>query len=279
MQITPLQSGSSGNCILVECGSTKVLIDAGIGQRAIVQRLGEHHCSPDSIDAIFVTHEHSDHVRGLAAMQKRFGIPVHMTTGTVQALSRKGQISAEAIVHPFFAGASVTLGDLLVHSIATQHDARDGVCFTIESIRGGVRCGLWTDLGHVFGDLREALPSLDGLLIESNFDPAMLRSGPYPAYLKHRIDGPRGHLSNQDAAELVSNHASDRLRWVCLGHLSEKNNCPDLAIRTHRRFVGKERPVYVASRTRRSQTLTLGHTKATTHPTRMATQLSFPLGG
>ena len=277
MRITPLQSGSSGNCVLVECGDTKILIDAGIGQKAIVQRLNEHGCSPEAIDAIFVTHEHSDHVRGLAAMQKRFATETHLTTGTAQALSRKGKVASEAVLRPFFAGASISMKNLIVHSIPTEHDARDGVCFTVESVETGHRCGLWTDLGHVFGELREALPSLDGLLIESNFDPGLLRSGPYPAYLKHRIDGPKGHLSNQDAAELVGRHAGPRLRWVCLGHLSEKNNCPDLAARTHRRVAGEGRPVYVASRTRRSETLTLGGVETSADVARTPTQLSFPL--
>ena len=147
----------------------------------------------------------------------------------------------------FRAGDSVRIGSLQVHSLPTPHDAVDGVAFIVES--RGRRAGILTDLGHVFDELRSALLTLDAVLIESNYDRRMLETGPYPTTLKRRIRGRGGHLSNDEAADLVACAATfRRLQWACLGHLSKENNSPKIALATLRLRVGKKLPLFVAAR-------------------------------
>ena len=140
-----------------------------------------------------------------------------------------------------------------VETIPTPHDGVDGVSFIIDD--GESRLGIFTDLGHVYEDLRSAFESVDAALIESNYDPDMLQNGPYPPHLKSRIAGPHGHISNIESAELIARHGT-RLRWVCLGHLSGENNTPDLALRTHRGFNGSTL-YYLAGRHKAGEILTV----------------------
>jgi phosphoribosyl 1,2-cyclic phosphodiesterase len=135
-----------------------------------------------------------------------------------------------------------------VETLRTPHDAIDGVCFVIEDVDSGQRFGLLTDLGHVFSGLPEVMSTLDAVLIESNYDDDMLRSGPYPQHLKDRISGKRGHISNKDAAELLDACDTHQLQWACLGHLSAQNNSPDVALATHRQRHGNRFPIFCADR-------------------------------
>jgi phosphoribosyl 1,2-cyclic phosphodiesterase len=147
------------------------------------------------------------------------------------------------------AGGKIQFGGLSVHTIPTPHDAEDGVAFVISS--RGKHLGILTDLGHSFKELVPVLSSLDAVFIESNYDPEMLTRGPYPLSLKRRIKGPKGHLSNREAAELLQ--FGSKLKWACLAHLSEKNNHPSVAFRTHREIVGTKLAVYTASRYRSTE--------------------------
>jgi phosphoribosyl 1,2-cyclic phosphodiesterase len=138
------------------------------------------------------------------------------------------------------------LGSITVETIATPHDGVDGVVFVVDD--GQSRLGVLTDLGHVFRELESVIDSLDAVLLESNYDPDMLANGPYPKFLKDRVAGPGGHISNIEAAEVLRSSVSHRMKWACLAHLSEHNNTPALAVKTHRQILGHRMPIFVASR-------------------------------
>lgn len=255
MEVIPLQSGSKGNCYFVESADTRLLVDAGISPRQTVLRLAAHDRDIERIDGLIITHDHSDHCRYAGDLCHRFGLPVHLTARTLAALKPQTRELIEPASNCFEAGESFSLGDFLVHSIPTPHDAADSVAYVLEST--GQRLGILTDLGHAFGGLRDVLASLDAVVIESNYDDQMLDSSPYPDFLKRRIKGKGGHLSNEEAARLLHHHASQRLQWVCLCHLSGENNCPDLARETHQRWLGPTVPLFVADRSQASSPMKL----------------------
>jgi len=158
-------------------------------------------------------------------------------------------------VHHFRSGSTIRIGDVSIHTIPTPHDGEDGVVFVVDD--GRHRLGVLTDLGHVFRDLGGTIASLDAVLLESNYDPDMLANGPYPRFLKMRIKGPGGHISNREAADLLAGAAGGKLKWACLGHLSGENNSPDVALKTHREVLGDKLSLCVASRYGVSQVLTI----------------------
>jgi phosphoribosyl 1,2-cyclic phosphodiesterase len=168
-----------------------------------------------------------------------------VTTKTHRASRRHGLGEIEDIAH-FSSGETLRFGNVVVETVATPHDGVDGVVFVVDD--GKRRLGVLTDLGHVFNGLKNIIGSLDAVLLESNYDPDMLAGGPYPEWLKRRIEGTGGHISNFEAAELLLEAASKRMKWACLAHLSEDNNTPQLALGTHRRVLGKRLPLYVATR-------------------------------
>ena len=248
MEILSLQSGSSGNCTIVRAGDTTIMVDAGISGKKCVDRMAEHGWDDCRLDALLVTHDHSDHVQSLGVQHRRHEMPVWVSPSTWRVIvdrKRPGRIRG---LHHFEAANPFTIGELLIEPIATPHDAVDGVCFNIEHLTTGIRFGIWTDLGHVFDDLRTQLPTLDAVMIESNYDEDMLRYGVYPRHLKERIAGRRGHLSNRDAALLVKQYGGPRLQWVCLSHLSDENNSPELAVREHRHHYGDRYAIQCADR-------------------------------
>lgn len=248
MRMIALQSGSNGNCIFVEAVGIRLLIDAGISGVQMEQRLEAHGVHPRSIDALLISHDHSDHARCLGIYHRKYGIPVHVTERTLAAAqwrARLGTLCEDKLV-PFQAGDTLRLGGVTVETIPTPHDGADGVGFVIDD--GCSRLGVLTDLGHVFHGLENVLQSLDGVLLESNYDPEMLKHGPYPALLQERIRGPGGHLSNGESAELLRRAFQGRLRWACLGHLSEQNNSPSLALETHQSLLGPGCVLQLASR-------------------------------
>ncbi len=254
MQVIPLQSGSNGNCIYVEADGTRLLLDAGISGKQAELRLAEHGRDIRDVDAVLISHDHSDHARCLGIYHRKFGLPVHITRKTFSAASRYnlGRIDGP---HHFHAADVLHFGSLTVETIPTPHDGADGVAFVVDD--GRHRLGILTDLGHVFDGLDSLIGSLDALLIESNYDAGMLRGGPYPEFLKARIRGPGGHLSNVETAQLLKRAAGDRMQWVCLGHLSEENNHAEIAMETHRKILGDRLPLHVASRHRVSEVLRL----------------------
>ena len=239
-----LQSGSNGNCIYVETGGVKLLFDAGICGSATEKRLASYRRDIRQVDAVIISHDHADHVKYAGVLQRKYGLPLFITPITLNtALSSHG-LGRLDNVHLFMSGGTIRIGEVTIYAVPTPHDGADGSAFVVES--GEKRLGIMTDLGHVFGNLEDMISTLDGVFIESNYDPGMLAGSPYPASLKKRIKGPGGHLSNMESAELL--RAGNRLKWACLAHLSEQNNDPALALRTHRRIVNPALRLWSASR-------------------------------
>ena len=220
-----LGSGSAGNATLVESGETRVLIDAGLGPRILAERLQSVGVDPESLAAIFVSHEHSDHARGAAAFSARWGVRLVGTRGTYAAAGFGAEdIAGYDILD---GGAARILGALTITGIPIPHDAAEPLAFVVAA--GGASLGHATDFGHVSRGVIDAFRGCDALLIESNYDPDMLRRGPYPWSLKERILGAHGHLSNGDVARYLGQGLGESCRTVVLAHLSQKNNHPEVA--------------------------------------------------
>lgn len=230
MKLCSLASGSSGNSIYVGTETTDILIDAGISCKAITTALASIGVSPDSLDAVVVTHEHTDHVKGLESLSKRYWKPIYATAGTIQVVN-KGQIDTD-LFQTVWADESFTIGDITVHPFRVSHDVAAPVGYVVE--HEGTRIGICTDLGCYNDYTVRNLSCLDAVLVEFNFDRRMLEAGPYPYPLKRRIAGEKGHLSNDLAVALVKDILTPRLKLLVLAHLSEKNNLPELAYETAR---------------------------------------------
>jgi phosphoribosyl 1,2-cyclic phosphodiesterase len=229
-----LGSGSSGNAILVECDGSRILIDCGFGTRTIAGRLGTIGVPPESIDACLITHEHSDHVKGAAAAAKRWGWGLYATAGTARAAELTG-----ATVHRFAPGESIEFPRLSVSSTATPHDANESVGFVATSRSTGARAGLFYDIGHVSTAIAAACASVDILVLESNHDDEMLRSGPYPRWLQARIASKTGHLSNQDSGAFAREAVTRAMHHLVLAHLSENCNTPQVALGAMRAAIAR----------------------------------------
>ncbi len=243
MRTFSLQSGSNGNAIYVEAGDVRLLFDAGISGKLAEGRMRVHGRDIRDVTAVIISHDHVDHIRCAGVFHRRFKLPVYMTGRTHAAI--RCNLGTFSDLRHFQAGDRLEFGSVTVHTIPTPHDAADGVAFVVEHERR--RLGVMTDLGHPFDALCRALPELDAVYLESNYDAEMLASGPYPAYLQARIRGNGGHLSNDECAALVR-RCCQRWKWAALAHLSHDNNRPDLALDTHRRQVGATLPLHVASR-------------------------------
>jgi len=240
-----LQSGSNGNCTFVEANGIRLLFDAGISGIQAERRLSRFGIDVRDVDALFVSHDHVDHARCAGIYGRKYGIPVHITGSTLEAASRRCDLGRIPEANTFAAGEPVRVRGVTVETLPTPHDGADGVVFTIDD--GARRLGVMTDLGHVFDGLGDAIGSLDAVILESNHDLEMLATGPYPPFLKRRIRGAGGHISNDEAAQLVG-AAGGRLRWACLAHLSEDNNTPEVALATWREILGPSLPLHVAGR-------------------------------
>ena len=245
LRVISLQSGSNGNCIYVEAGGVKLLFDAGISGIQVKKRLALYRRDVASVDAVLISHDHDDHARKMGVYHRKFGLPIYVTAKTYRAATKYGLGDIKNINH-FSAGESLRFGKVVVQTIRTPHDAEDGLVFVVDD--GKHRLGVLTDLGHVFSELAAVIGSLDAVLLESNYDAHMLANGPYPDWLKKRVEGPGGHLSNKEAAHLLRVAAPKRMKWACLAHLSQNNNTADLALETHRRILGKWLPLFVATR-------------------------------
>ncbi|HTZ18103.1 MAG TPA: MBL fold metallo-hydrolase [Dissulfurispiraceae bacterium] len=239
-----LQSGSNGNCIYVETSGVRLLFDAGLSGVDAERRLAAYGRKIREVDAVIISHDHSDHVRHAGTFQRKFGLPIYITRDTLDVALARHRLGRLSNVRHFNAGEPIRIGDVTIQTIPTPHDGADGVVFVIECCNK--KLGIMTDLGHVFDGLRREIPNLDAVFIESNYDPTMLTKGPYPSYLKKRISGPRGHISNFEAADLLL--SGKRLKWACLSHLSHHNNYPALAIKTHRAILPESLTLHLAGR-------------------------------
>ena len=226
MRFCSLGSGSSGNALLVECGTTRVMVDCGFTVAETKLRLERSGLSPGQVTAVLVTHEHDDHLGGVASFAKRYAIPVYLTRGTAQWLPPHFPAVLVRIIdsHTPFA-----VNDLQVDPFPVPHDAREPVQYAFSD--GNVRLGMVTDLGCITQHVVEKLSGCEALVIECNHDLDMLMGGPYPVSLKHRVSGRFGHLDNAGARQLVQSVDRSRLRHLIAAHLSKQNNTPRLAVR------------------------------------------------
>jgi phosphoribosyl 1,2-cyclic phosphodiesterase len=221
-----LASGSKGNAIFVSDGLTAILIDAGLSGAEIERRMKSRQLSPESLDAIVVSHEHADHIRSVGVLSRRFNLPVYISRKTeAAAASHLGKIQD---VRYFEVGTGFSVGEMCIHPFSVSHDAEDPAGFAIR--QNGKKIGIATDLGIATAMVKEHLKGCDVLVIEANHDPAMLITGPYPWPLKQRVRDRTGHLSNEASANLLAEINHDRLSHVVLAHLSETNNTPEKAI-------------------------------------------------
>lgn len=222
MEFYTLASGSSGNAALVREQDTVLLIDAGISARRMIQSLAQVGLSPDLLSAILITHEHTDHINGLQTLCKKCPAPVYASRGTAQSLLYVGDA-----LRIFEAGECFTVGAFEIHSFSSSHDAADPVGYRIDCESGSL--GFLTDTGFVTNDAYDTLLGVDLLLLEANHDVETLQSGPYPQFLKTRILGRHGHLSNVQAAEFALQSVKAGTGDIMLAHLSKENNTPVMA--------------------------------------------------
>lgn len=225
IRFASLGSGSEGNALLVESGTSRLLLDCGFSVAETVRRLERLNIPPESLDAILVTHEHDDHVGGVARFARRFGTTVYLSYGTYTASAAHGQFADVVIIDshtPF------VIGDLEVMPYPVPHDAREPTQFVFGD--GAVRLGVLTDAGASTPHIETMLSGLDALVIECNHDRELLMNSAYPERLKARIGGRLGHLGNDQAAQILSSIDCRSLQHVIAAHLSQKNNRPELAV-------------------------------------------------
>ncbi|OEU74574.1 MAG: MBL fold metallo-hydrolase [Desulfuromonadales bacterium C00003068] len=235
MRVCLLASGSKGNAVLVESGDSRLLIDAGLSARELNRRLGMLQTDGDSLDAVLITHEHGDHCSGLGPIARRHRLPVFVHHKTRSALRKPGRLDD---CREFDDGCTIDFQDVQIETVSLTHDATAPVGYLIESSAGKV--GVLTDLGLATRLVVERYRHCKGLVLEFNHDSQMLRDGPYPWHLKQRIRSNHGHLSNEAAAELLSDLVWDGLEGVFLAHLSETNNCPQLAEQSARQVLAAQ---------------------------------------
>jgi phosphoribosyl 1,2-cyclic phosphodiesterase len=225
MRFASIGSGSEGNALVVECGGTRIMIDCGFGVRDTAERLARIGVAPESLTAIVVTHEHSDHVGGVPAFAARHRIPVWLTFGTLEMVAER--FAGMDRVYGFDSHDRVPIGDLEVLPFPVPHDAREPVQFVVSD--GAHRVGVLTDLGTTTRYVEASLSGCDALVLECNHDLDMLAKSDYPTSLKDRISGRFGHLCNNGAAALLAALDTTRLSHIIAAHLSQQNNTPDMA--------------------------------------------------
>ena len=239
--VSVLASGSRGNCALVATSRTRVLVDAGISCRETFKRLKHAGQDPRMLSAVVITHEHSDHVSGLATLARKLKIPVFINSGTHAAWSRSlydadAEAPALACRESFDSGRRFVIGDIEIFPFTIPHDAADPVGFTLRA--EGVKIAFATDLGYLPRNVCEHLRGCDVIVIESNHDVEMLRVGPYPWSVKQRVMSRVGHLSNETLAQFFTTDYDGSASFLVLAHLSEQNNHPELARRAAEKALG-----------------------------------------
>ncbi len=228
MYFSVLGSGSRGNSLYIESGQTAILIDAGFSGKELARRLAVHGKAMDALDGLFLTHEHSDHIQGAGVISRRCRLPVYANEGTFQGSDKRlGKLHKRV---EFETGKVVELQDLEIRSFAISHDTLDPVGYLISDGRMSVAC--CTDTGKVSHLIARRLSSCDAVVLEFNHDPMMLKNGPYPLFLQQRVRSSQGHLANEEAAAFLQDLLHEKLRYVVLAHLSEKNNRPELALKS-----------------------------------------------
>ena len=219
MRFASLGSGSKGNSTVVESDTACVMVDCGFGLRNACTRLERIGKSPEDLTAIIVTHEHSDHWKGIGALSAKYNIPVYLSAGSLKA---KQIQSGEALFNCIDSHKDFYVGDICIKPVPVPHDAREPIQYILSN--GKVQLGILTDLGHFTPHVVSSYSKCDALLLECNYDDDMLLDGPYPRFLKDRVSGMFGHLSNRQAAGLLLELDLSRLKTLVIGHISAKNN-------------------------------------------------------
>ena len=257
MKIASIASGSNGNCYYLENDNDAILVDAGISAKQIVQRMANLGLSMSKVRAVFISHEHTDHVRGVDVLSRKYSVPVFMTKKTYLSY---GNIIKDSLLNFFSPGKQVKLGKIHVNPFLKSHDAAEPCSFSVSSERRNV--AVMTDIGLKCSNVVAYIKNADTIFLESNYDDNMLQTGPYPAFLKIRISSDLGHLSNTQAALIALEHASPRLKHVFLSHLSANNNTPELAFHTFNNFMKQRKDLkpelFIASRHKESSLVSLG---------------------
>jgi phosphoribosyl 1,2-cyclic phosphodiesterase len=233
LSIASLNSGSNGNCYFIGSATDAVLVDAGLSCAQALRRIGQLGIERKQLRGIFISHEHTDHIRGLAALSVSLDLPVYINEGTLKA-TRTALPKSQ--VHIIAAGQSVRAGSLEVVPFSKNHDAADPLSFLVR--HQDITAGVFTDIGHVCTEVSNRFSECHAAILESNYDPVMLRNGRYPEHLKSRIVGGKGHLSNRQALDLFRDCRAPHLSLLLLGHLSAENNCPGLVQELFAPFAG-----------------------------------------
>ena len=258
MRVHVLGSGSEGNAVVLDSGQQRILVDAGFGIRELARRLKSVDVAPESVSALIITHEHHDHVRGAGAAARRWHWPVYATAGTLTKPKRgvgdRGRVTGESampvsmsiesaaavvkkkriVKHVVDTKTEVQLDDFSIRFVKAPHDAREPVSLVATVKSTGERVGIAYDIGHLTERFIRSFAECDMLLLESNHDAQLLRTGPYPWSVKQRVAGPNGHLSNAECALMARECAHRGLRHLVLCHLSQVNNRPEIALRAMR---------------------------------------------
>lgn len=251
LRVASLNSGSNGNCYYVGTDEESVLIDAGISCRETERRMKRLGLNIKKVKAIFITHEHADHIKGAARLSKRHSLPVYVTPATL--LERGIGVKREWVV-PLKAWAPVTIGGLTITGFPKRHDAADPLSFIVSG--DNVNVGIFTDVGFACENVISHFGKCHAAFLEANYDEHMLATGRYPLMLKERIRGGYGHLSNNEAARLFIDHRPPFMSHVFLSHLSQNNNTPDIVESLFTGIAGKTR-VVIASRHKESEVYTI----------------------
>ena len=232
MRLVSIASGSSGNCIYIGTDNTHILVDVGISNKRIEQGLNEIGIKGSELDGVVITHEHSDHVKGLGVLARKHGIPIYGTKETwkeIETMKYLGEYPKE-LFSPILPDTEFSIGDMKIEPFRIDHDAANPVAYRVQNGKKSV--AVVTDLGHYDQYVIDHLQGLDALLLEANHDVRMLESGPYPYRLKQRILSDYGHLSNDNAGKLLNYILHDKMKYILLGHLSKENNYEKLAYET-----------------------------------------------
>ena len=233
MRLCSIASGSSGNCIYVGSEQTHVLVDVGISCKRIEQGLKKAELTGQELSAVFITHEHSDHIQGLGVLARKYGIPMYATKGTIDGILHGAKNLGDfdrGLFREIKVDEDLQLGDLTIHPFRISHDAKEPCGYRFES--EGSKAAVATDMGTFNPYIVENLQGLNAILLEANHDVRMLQVGPYTYALKQRILSDRGHLSNDNSGLLLNKILHDDLKYILLGHLSKENNMPELAFET-----------------------------------------------
>jgi len=226
LEICAIASGSNGNCYYIGNEKDAVLIDAGISCKQIIRRMDEKGLSAEKVKAVFITHEHGDHMRGARVLAKRLKVPVYITTKTFNAAYKNLRPDYPVFFEP---GAVIEVGEITVFPFLKNHDASEPCSFRVKYKEKNI--GVFTDIGEPCENVTTHLQLCDVLFLETNYDEKMLWDGSYPYFLKRRIASENGHLSNKQAFELLQSFAGEKLKCVFLSHLSRENNTPEMAFK------------------------------------------------